>query len=63
MWGDSFKKDNFKDCVLRLIAQVTARGLKRGDSEFRVYLDVRNSRNREPEGSNTRATIAALKSR
>jgi hypothetical protein len=29
--GDSFKKDNFKDCTLRLMAQVTARGVKRGD--------------------------------
>jgi Zn finger protein HypA/HybF involved in hydrogenase expression len=29
--GDSFKRDNFKDCTLRLVAQVTARGVKRGD--------------------------------
>ena len=29
--GDSFKRDNFKDCVLRLMAQVTARNVKRGD--------------------------------
>jgi hypothetical protein len=28
---DPFKRDNFKDCVLRLMAQVTARGVKRGD--------------------------------
>jgi len=27
--GDSSKKDNFKDAVLRLMAQVTARNLKR----------------------------------
>ena len=27
--GDPFKKDNFKDSVLRLMAQVTARGVKR----------------------------------
>jgi tRNA U54 and U55 pseudouridine synthase Pus10 len=29
--GEAYKKDNFKDCVLRLMAQVTARGVKRGD--------------------------------
>jgi NAD-dependent SIR2 family protein deacetylase len=29
--GDPFKKDNFKDCVIRLIAQVTTRNVKRGD--------------------------------
>jgi hypothetical protein len=29
--GDPFKKDNFKDATLRLVAQVTARGVKRGD--------------------------------
>jgi hypothetical protein len=28
--GDPMKKDNFKDAVLRLIPQVTARNLKRG---------------------------------
>jgi hypothetical protein len=27
--GSSVKKDNFKDCVLRLIAQITARNVKR----------------------------------
>jgi hypothetical protein len=27
--GDSFKKDNFKDATLRLMAQVTARNVKR----------------------------------
>ena len=27
--GDAFKKDVFKDTVIRLIAQVTARGVKR----------------------------------
>jgi hypothetical protein len=27
--GDPFKKDNFKDSVLRLMAQVTARNIKR----------------------------------
>jgi hypothetical protein len=27
--GDSFKKDNFKDCVIRLVAQVTSRNAKR----------------------------------
>jgi hypothetical protein len=27
--GDPFKKDNFKDCVLRLMTQVTARSVKR----------------------------------
>jgi hypothetical protein len=27
--GDPFKKDNLKDCVLRLVAQVTARDIKR----------------------------------
>jgi hypothetical protein len=27
--GDSFKKDNFKDCTLRLMAQVTAPNVKR----------------------------------
>jgi hypothetical protein len=29
--GDSFKKDNFKDCTLRLMAQVTARNVNRGE--------------------------------
>ena len=29
--GDGFKKDNFKDCMLRLMAQVTTRSVKRGD--------------------------------
>ena len=29
--GDSFKKDNFKDCVMWLVAQVTARNVNRGD--------------------------------
>jgi hypothetical protein len=29
--GDPFKRDNFKGCVLRLMAQVTARNVKRGD--------------------------------
>jgi hypothetical protein len=29
--GDPIKKDNFKDATLRLVAQVTARGVKRGD--------------------------------
>jgi hypothetical protein len=29
--GDPFKRDNFKDCVLRLMAQVTARNVKRDD--------------------------------
>jgi hypothetical protein len=29
--GDSFKRDNFKDCTLRLMAQVTMRNVKRGD--------------------------------
>jgi hypothetical protein len=29
--GDPFKEDNFKDCVIRLIAQVTTRNVKRGD--------------------------------
>jgi len=29
--GDPFKKDNFKDCVIRLIAQVITRNVKRGD--------------------------------
>jgi hypothetical protein len=29
--GDPLKKDNFKDCVIRLIAQVTTRNVKRGD--------------------------------
>ena len=28
--GDPFKKDNFKDSVLRLMAQVTARQIKHG---------------------------------
>ena len=28
---DSFKKDNFKDCTLRLMAQVTARNVNRGE--------------------------------
>lgn len=28
--GDSIKKDNFKDCTLRLMAQVTARNVNRG---------------------------------
>ena len=28
--GDSTKRDNFKDCALRLMAQVTARYVKRG---------------------------------
>jgi hypothetical protein len=27
--GDPFKKDNFKDSVLRLMAQVTSRNVKR----------------------------------
>ncbi len=27
--GDPLKRDNFKDCVLRLMAQVTARNVKR----------------------------------
>jgi hypothetical protein len=27
--GDPFKKDNFKDAVLRLMAQVTSRNIKR----------------------------------
>ena len=27
--GDPFRKDNFKDAVLRLVAQVTARNVKR----------------------------------
>jgi hypothetical protein len=27
--GDPFKRDNFKDAVLRLVAQVTARNVKR----------------------------------
>jgi hypothetical protein len=27
--GDSFKKNNFKDCVIRLVAQVTSRNVKR----------------------------------
>jgi hypothetical protein len=27
--GDPFKKDNLKDCVLRLVPQVTARDIKR----------------------------------
>jgi hypothetical protein len=27
--GDPFKKDNFKDAVIQLLAQVTARGIKR----------------------------------
>ena len=27
--GDPFKKDNFKECVLRLMAQVTAWNIKR----------------------------------
>jgi hypothetical protein len=27
--GDPFKKDNFKDCTLGLMAQVTARGIRR----------------------------------
>ena len=27
--ADPFKKDNFKDAVMRLVAQVTARGVKR----------------------------------
>jgi Zn finger protein HypA/HybF involved in hydrogenase expression len=29
--GTASRKDNFKDCTLRLMAQVTARGVKRGD--------------------------------
>ena len=29
--GDPFKKDNLKDCVIRLIAQVTTRNVRRGD--------------------------------
>ena len=28
--GDSTKRDNFKDCALRLLAEVTARTVKRG---------------------------------
>jgi hypothetical protein len=32
--GDSFRKDNFKDAVIRLLAQVTARNVKRGDEEI-----------------------------
>jgi hypothetical protein len=28
--GDPFKKDNFRDAVLRLIAYVTARNVRRG---------------------------------
>jgi hypothetical protein len=33
--GDSFKKDVFKDTAIRLIAQVTARNVKRDDQEGR----------------------------
>jgi len=29
--GEPSSKDNLKDCVLRLMAQVTARNVKRGD--------------------------------
>jgi hypothetical protein len=29
--GESFKRDVFKDTVIRLIAQVTARNVKRSD--------------------------------
>jgi hypothetical protein len=28
--GDPLKRDNFKDCALRLVAEVTARNIKRG---------------------------------
>jgi hypothetical protein len=28
--GDPLKRDNFKDCALRLMAEVTARNVKRG---------------------------------
>ena len=29
--GDPFKKDNFKNCVIRLVEQVNSRNVKRGD--------------------------------
>jgi hypothetical protein len=29
--GDPFKRDNFKGCVLRLMAPLTAGNVKRGD--------------------------------